>query len=141
MTAKRNKQVTGNVGMYFVCYHLSRLGLNVLPTSRNAKGADIIAYTENQKHFYTIQVKAMTKLANIKLGSSLDSIECDWWIVVVDVYQDPIAYVVTKQEVIASARPYTDGHWAQGKTLATPKALNAWGRILEGTSSCANTIS
>jgi hypothetical protein len=34
---KRNNLITGNTGMYFVAYQLSRRGWNVMPTSRNAQ--------------------------------------------------------------------------------------------------------
>jgi hypothetical protein len=40
-TQKMNTQVVGNIGLYYVCYHLSRLGLNAMPTSRNAKGIKV----------------------------------------------------------------------------------------------------
>lgn len=30
--------------MYYACYRLSRMGWNVMPTARNARGIDIIAY-------------------------------------------------------------------------------------------------
>jgi hypothetical protein len=33
-----NNQVVGNVGLFYVCYRLSRLGWNVMPTARNARG-------------------------------------------------------------------------------------------------------
>jgi hypothetical protein len=36
---KRNNLITGNTGMYFVAYQLSRRGWNVMPTSRNARAA------------------------------------------------------------------------------------------------------
>lgn len=41
---KLESQVVGNIGMYYACYQLSRMGWNVMLTSRNAKGIDIIAY-------------------------------------------------------------------------------------------------
>ena len=34
---KLDAQVVGNVGLYYVCYKLSRLGWNVMPTARNAR--------------------------------------------------------------------------------------------------------
>ena len=37
-------QVTSNVGLYYVCYQLAKRGWNVMPTSRNARGVDIIIY-------------------------------------------------------------------------------------------------
>jgi hypothetical protein len=37
-------QAVGNVGLYYVCYRLSCLGWNVMPTARNARGVDILIY-------------------------------------------------------------------------------------------------
>lgn len=37
-----NQQTVGNIGLFYVCYRLSRLGWNVMPTSRNARGVDIV---------------------------------------------------------------------------------------------------
>jgi len=37
-------QLTSNVGLYHVCYQLAKRGWNVMPTSRNARGVDIIIY-------------------------------------------------------------------------------------------------
>lgn len=34
-------QITGNIGLFYACYELSRKGWNVMPTSRNARGIDI----------------------------------------------------------------------------------------------------
>jgi len=45
----KNKQITGNAGLFYVAYKLSTMGWNVLPTSRNAKGIDIVAYSEDFK--------------------------------------------------------------------------------------------
>lgn len=61
IVAPRNNQITGNVGLFYVCYQLSRLGWNVLPTSRNAKGADLVIYDRNQVRRHTVQIKTLTK--------------------------------------------------------------------------------
>ena len=126
-----NNQITGNVGMYYACYQLSQLGLKVMPTARNAKGADILAYTPDQKQFLTFQVKAMTKLTNISLGKSLDDIFCDWWLVITNVYDAPVAYVMTPQEIRDSARLYKNTYWAQGNAFETDQTLNNWDRIIK----------
>lgn len=129
--ARRNNQITGNVGMYYACYQLSKIGLNVLPTSRNAKGADIIAYSNDHERFFTIQVKAMSKLANISLGKSLKKVECEWWIIVFDVYHESQAYILARQEIVDSAKLYQDIYWAQKNEFANEEALNQWKRILK----------
>jgi hypothetical protein len=41
-------QVVGNVGMYFAAYRLSQMGWNVMPTARNARGIDLLAYDTSQ---------------------------------------------------------------------------------------------
>jgi hypothetical protein len=41
----RDNQLVGNIGLYYICYELSRLGWNVLPTSRNARGIDLVIYS------------------------------------------------------------------------------------------------
>ena len=42
-----NQQTVGNVGLFYVCYRLSRLGWNVMPTNRNARGVDILIYSQD----------------------------------------------------------------------------------------------
>src|SRR6266699_1436173 len=40
-------QTIGNIGLYFVCYQLSRRGWNVMPTARNARGVDVLIYSQD----------------------------------------------------------------------------------------------
>jgi hypothetical protein len=72
-----SKQTIGNVGLYFVCYELSKLGWNVLPTSRNAKGVDIVAYSADGETVRTVQVKTLGKNDGVPLGKSLESLIAD----------------------------------------------------------------
>jgi hypothetical protein len=44
-------QITGNVGLYLTCYKLSKLGWNAMPTARNARGIDIVAYDRTASRF------------------------------------------------------------------------------------------
>ncbi len=50
-----NPQITGNVGLYYCCYKLSLLGWNVMPTARNARGVDLIAYSADASRFLGIR--------------------------------------------------------------------------------------
>lgn len=127
---RRNNQITGNVGMYYACYQLSRLGLNVLPTSRNAKGADIVAYSSDQTRFLTFQVKSMSKRSNIALGKSLDSIASDWWIVITNAYDTPSAYILTPAELKQTVKLYNGHYWAQVSQFHSKITHNAWERIV-----------
>src|SRR5688500_15621059 len=54
-TKRLQNQVTGNAGLYYCSYRLSLLGWNVMPTSRNARGVDIIAYNADASQFVGIQ--------------------------------------------------------------------------------------
>ena len=52
-----------------------------MPTSRNARGIDIIIYSQDGKRKYTIQAKSLTKRSPVPLGSSLDNLFADYLIV------------------------------------------------------------
>jgi hypothetical protein len=54
-------QITGNVGLYYCCYRLSLLGWNMMPTARNARGVDVIAYSRDASRVVGVQVKALSK--------------------------------------------------------------------------------
>ena len=75
-------QLTGNVGLYYCCYRLSLMGWNVMPTARNARGVDIIAYSRDASRFVGVQVKALSKRNPVPLGTSLDKVMGDFWIIV-----------------------------------------------------------
>jgi hypothetical protein len=95
-----NNQVVGNVGLYFVCYRLSRLGWNVLPTSRNARGVDIIAYNQDASRTITIQVKALSRRSPVPLGSTLAYLIADYVVICRHVLTySPESFVLTPLEV------------------------------------------
>ena len=66
---KKDNQITGNVGLYYVCYQLSKRGWNCLPTSRNAKGVDLLIYSQDATKKYTIQIKALSQKNPVPFGS------------------------------------------------------------------------
>ena len=114
---KKNKQIVGNTGMYYACYLLSKKGWNAMPTARNAKGIDIVAYSEN-KRFVGIQVKTISKLINVSLGSDTEFI-FDYLFVVVlshtggkkrnnekDEKSFPVVYVLSKDDVKGIMKHY-----------------------------------
>jgi hypothetical protein len=78
-----SQQVTGNIGMYFAAYRLSRLGWNVMPTTRNARGIDLLIYDAAGKDTLGIQVKALSKeKPPVPLGHSIDHLMGHFWIIV-----------------------------------------------------------
>ncbi|HAS8420561.1 TPA: hypothetical protein I7738_20810 [Vibrio vulnificus] len=130
---KLDTQVTGNVGMYYVCYHLSRMGWNVMPTSRNAKGIDIVAYNTQGTEFIGVQVKSLSKRNPVPLGTSLDKIMGDYWVIVNNVAKEPNVFIMTPEEVKSLAhRGEKDGrisYWLQPKSYDQTDYRDAWSRI------------
>jgi hypothetical protein len=130
---KRDNQVVGNVGLYWVCYHLSQLGWNAMPTSRNAHGVDIIA-SKSGRTPISLQVKTLSKKNPVPLGKSKDNIVGEWWIIVNNVASgSPCAYVLRPDEVRDLAhRGEKDGrvsYWLQPRAYCVKQFREAWDRI------------
>jgi hypothetical protein len=54
-----------------------------MPTSRNAKGVDIIIYNHDESKRHSIQVKSLTKKdAAVPLGCSLDSLQMNDYLII-----------------------------------------------------------
>lgn len=129
-------QLTGNVGLYLVCTELSRQGFNVMPTARNAKGVDIVAY-DYRGNSFTVQVKALTKRNPVPLGTGTGSLPADYYVIAVHVHDEPIYHVLTRKEMqAAKISKYTIkssgkvGHWLDPPHYyKNPKYLDAWKKI------------
>lgn len=133
-----NAQVTGNAGLYYCCYKLSLLGWNVMPTARNARGIDIIAYSPDAKSFCGIQVKTVSKRDAIPLGDSLERMMGDYWVLINQMASgSPCAYVLTPDEVRALAhRNERDGkvsYWLERAGYENEAFRDAWDRVGQGT--------
>ena len=134
---KSNNQVIGNVGMYFVCYHLSKMGWNVMPTARNAKGIDILIYSQDAIQKLTIQVKALSKSSPVPLGGKLKNLFGDFFVICRRLETDtPQCFVLTPEEVKKLAhkgeRDGKTSYWLQPKQYATSDYLEKWDRIGPG---------
>jgi hypothetical protein len=107
-----------------------------MPTARNARGVDIIAYSRDAVRFVGIQVKALGKRNPVPLGTSLEKVMGDFWIVVNRVTTAPTAYVLLPEEVKKLAhRGEKDGRvsfWLQPRDYDQEPFKEAWGRIGEG---------
>ena len=100
-------QIVGNAGLFYVCYKLSVLGWNAMPTSRNARGVDVMCYSLDGKKKCLIQVKSCTELEDTSLGSDLQNLMADFWIVVTNALEtQPTCYVFAPYEVTDLARHY-----------------------------------
>jgi len=131
----RDHHVTGNVGLCWTCYQLSRRGWNAMPTSRNARGVDIIAYNRDCSNKIAIQMKTLSKRNPVPLGTSFDAIMADFWVIVNDVLATPQAYVLLPSEVKERAhRGEKEGRvsfWLQPCAYCLPEFHEAWERIGE----------
>lgn len=130
---KLDPQVTGNVGLYYCCYKLSLLGWNVMPTARNARGVDIIAYDKSASKFIGVQVKTLSKRAPVPLGNSLDRMMGDFWVIINNIAKAPTAFVLLPSEARGLAhRGESEGrvsYWLQPNRYDCEAFREAWHRI------------
>lgn len=130
-------QLIGNVGLYYCCYRLSLLGWNVMPTARNAKGVDIIAYSQDASRFVGVQVKALSKRSPVPLGTSLDKIMGDFWVILNRVATPtPYAFILLPNEVRELARRNQKegrvSYWLELEDYEREPFRDAWSRIGHG---------
>jgi len=133
---KPSPQTTGNAGLYYVCYRLSCMGWNVMPTARNARGIDIVAYNRDGSRFIGIQVKALSKRDPVPLGASMDKIMGDFWVIVNNVAKEPSAFVMLPAEVKERAhrgeKAGQVSYWLQPASYDADEFREAWHRIGHG---------
>ena len=107
-----------------------------MPTSRNARGVDIIAYNNDATRFIGIQVKALTKRDPVPLGTSLEKVIGDFWIIVNKVASSPSAFILLPSEVKELAhRGEKEGrvsYWLQPNAYDQELFREAWDRIGPG---------
>ena len=137
--SKKPVAITGNIGLYYVSYQLSRRGWNVMPTARNAKGIDIVAYKGAGEDFIGIQVKTLSKQNPVPLPKSIEELPGDYWIIVTNVAADsdpptaPDVFVMLPSEVKEKAHEgRRDGkisYWLQPQSYKSADYQDAWHRL------------
>lgn len=107
-----------------------------MPTARNARGVDIIAYSRDASHFRGIQIKALSKRSPVPLGTSLEKVMGDYWIIVNRVATTPSAFILTPKEVLEKAhRGEKEGrvsYWLQPGDYEQEQFREAWERVGHG---------
>lgn len=132
------KQVVGNAGMYYAAYRLSLLGWNVMPTARNARGIDLLAYDATGNVFKGFQIKALSKSDPVPIGSGVEGLMGHWWIIVSDIAANanPNCFIMTPSEVGERAQRREKGgrvsYFLQPKSYRTDEFLEKWDRIGHG---------
>ena len=128
------KQLVGNIGLYYICYELSKRGWNVLPTSRNARGIDIVIYSQNAAKKHTIQIKSLSKRAPVPLGSRENGMTGDFLIICRNVFKNPEIFVATKASIESEVhKGKKDGRisfWLQPKDYE--KYKDKWNTVGSG---------
>jgi hypothetical protein len=118
----KNGLLVGNMGLYAVCYELSKRGWNVMPTSRNARGIDILGYDQRGRRTITVQVKALSRSAPVPLGRDKDlcNLIADYLVIARGV-RETLEYFVARTEEV---RPLVHTGVKDGKTSCwlQPKA-------------------
>jgi hypothetical protein len=137
LTMPLGAQVVGNIGMYYAAYRLSQQGWNVMPTARNARGVDLLAYDVGAHVYKGIQVKALSKRNPVPLGNSVDRFIGDWWVIVINAgTTTPTCFIMKPAEVKRLAhRGEKEGrvsYWLQPTQYDTDKFREAWDRIGRG---------
>ena len=128
-------QLTGNAGLYHVARELSRRGWHVMPTVRNARGADLYAASDDETSVLPIQSKALSKRTSVPLGHSLDTLRSPWWIITLNANSsNPTCYILTLEEVkrLAVWNVNSSGkisYWLEPKLYAISEYQEAWDRL------------
>jgi hypothetical protein len=127
-------QLTGNAGLYYICWQLSRRGWHAMPTVRNARGSDLLVTDGAESAFLGIQSKALSKRNPVPLGGSLDTLRSDWWVITIHANTvSPVCFVMTLEEVTRAAhRGEKDGRvsfWLQPTAYDRPEFRDAWDRL------------
>ena len=124
--------MTGNAGLNFAAWQLSRRGWHVMPTVRNIRGSDLIVTDAEETQFFGVQSKALSKRHAVPLGKSLDSLRSTWWIITVHANADqPICYVLTREEVKRLSTQDANGgaYWLSASAYDRDEFREAWHRI------------
>jgi hypothetical protein len=127
-------QTVGNVGLYYTCYRLSRLGWNVMPTARNARGIDIVAYSGDAARTLTIQVKSLSQRSPVPLGKTLDHLFADFVVICRHITRDqPECFILTpdecKQLVHRGVKGEKTSYWLQPRQYESDAFRERWERI------------
>ena len=127
-------QVVGNVGLYYVCYELSRRGWNVIPTARNARGVDLLIYSQDARRMHTIQIKALSKSHAVPLGSHLDHLFADFIVICRNIARrQPECFVLLPDEVRMlvqrNEKAGKHSYWLEPARYASDEFREAWDRI------------
>lgn len=126
-------QMTGNSGLNYAAWQLSRRGWHVMPTIRNARGSDLIVTDVDETHFFGVQSKALSKRNAVPLGTDLSSLRSEWWIITMHANSDaPVCYILGLADVRNLATQDKNGGrwWLEPKAYDRNEFREAWHRLM-----------
>ena len=139
---KTSHLTVGNIGLFYVCYRLSCMGWNVLPTSRNARGVDVIIYSQDAKTIHTIQVKTLSKRTPVPFGKNRGNLFAEFFVVCVRAVNpnsgadepSPECFVLRKKELRISRRGEGEkkSYWLQPRDYENGTFRGRWDKIGHG---------
>lgn len=107
-----------------------------MPTARNARGVDIMAYSADASRTISVEVKALSKRSAVPLGSNLNKVMGDFWVIINKAVTSPSAYVLLPSEAKSlAARNEKDGRvsfWLDPPRYDQPQFKEAWERLRHG---------
>jgi hypothetical protein len=123
-----------NAGVFYVCHRLSQTGWNALPSTRKAKGPNVVIDSKDEKRTRRLKVRSLSKRDPVPLGKD-PNIDADWVVVCVGVREDrPECFVLTPEEVskLANRDKHGDNHWLEPPQYDTEEFAERWDRIGSG---------
>ncbi|WP_242560019.1 MULTISPECIES: hypothetical protein [Pandoraea] len=132
LSGSYKNSMTGNAGLHYVTWQLSRRGWHAMPTIRNARGSDLIVTDAEETRFFGVQSKALSKRHAVPLGKSLDKLRSPWWIVTIHANSDrPECFVMTVDEVRALSTQDANGgaFWLSAKAYDRDEFREGWHRL------------
>ena len=128
---QRDKGITSNMGMYYVCYKLSGLGFHARIKRRRPN--IVICKDEFNSREVVIRVRSSSEQDAISLEDNLEDIQGDFWIIVTLLnHGEPQTYILSSDEVKEGASQDGNGkNWLEPTDYAVEKFKERWRRIVD----------
>lgn len=118
MNQGQRQMTTNEKAIDHVCYKLSELGWNVMPTTLNAGGVFIRCANEDESQTIFVKVRGRGKEdPAVSIPPSRDRIMGDFWIIVTELdYDTPTCYILLSDEIEEGRETNTNtkgklSHW------------------------------
>jgi len=134
-----DSETIANIGLYYVCFRLARYGWTVSPATRNAKGADLVACSQDASETRALQVRATSRRGPILLATHLDRVLGDFVVLCRSVLSEtPESFLLTPAEARAAAvsveKDGITSFWLPPRAYDRPEFREAWLRLGTGVS-------